>query len=211
MSPEIIDISRALTAETAPWPGDVPFSREWTTRIEDGAAVNLSAFRMSPHVGTHADSPFHVTAGAPGIESMPLGSYIGYARVVTVPGKPKQVVPEHLAAFDLKMPPRILLRTSTDPDPTVFPEECTTLSPDLARLLAHGGTKLVGIDTPSIDPTDSRELAAHKILAEAGIVWLENLDLTHAPDGIYLLAALPLKIPGSDAAPVRAVLVRDIE
>lgn len=211
MSPEIIDISRAITSSTAPWPGDVPFSREWTTRIEDGAAVNLSAFRMSPHVGTHADSPLHVTGGAPGIEAMPLDGYIGYARVVTVPGKPKHVVPEHLAAFDLTLPPRILLRTETDPDPTVFPEKCTTLSADFARLLAHGGVKLVGIDTPSIDPIDTKDLAAHKILAEAGIVWLENLDLTDAPDGVYLLAALPLKIPGSDAAPVRAVLVRDIE
>ncbi|NNE09637.1 MAG: hypothetical protein HKN20_13840 [Gemmatimonadetes bacterium] len=209
MSPEIIDISRALTPETAPWPGDVPFSQEWTTRIADGAAVNLSSFQMSPHVGTHADSPFHVTESADGIDRVPLDRYIGYARVVTVPGKPKQVVPEHLAAFDLTMPPRILLRTGTDLDHAKFPESCTVLSPDFARLVARAGVKLVGIDTPSIDPTDSKELLAHKILHEGGVAWLENLDLTDAPDGVYLLSALPLKIPGSDASPVRAVLVRE--
>ena len=209
MSPVIIDISRPLSKETAPWPGDVPFSLEWTTRIADGATVNLSAFQMSPHVGTHADAPLHVTEGAPGIDAVSLDGYIGSARVVTVPGRPKQVLPGHLAAFDLLQPPRILLRTGSDPDHKAFPSQCTTLSPELARLLARSGVKLVGIDTPSIDPIDSKELIAHKTLHEGGVVWLENLDLTHAPDGVYLLAALPLRIPGADAAPVRAVLVRD--
>lgn len=209
MSREIIDISRILAPRTAAWPGDVPFSSDWTTRIADGATVNLSWFQMSPHVGTHADAPVHTTEDAGGIDRVPLERYIGYARVVTVPGKPKQVVPEHLAAFDLKQPPRILLRTDTDLDHTTFPENCTVLSPDFARLVARAGVKLVGIDTPSIDPTDSKELLAHKILTEGGVAWLENLDLTDAPDGVYLLSALPLNITGSDASPVRAVLVRE--
>jgi hypothetical protein len=35
---------------------------------------------------------------------------------------------------------------------------------------------------------------------------LEGLDLSAVPDGLYELIALPLKLVGYDASPVRAVL-----
>jgi len=46
----------------------------------------------------------------------------------------------------------------------------------------------------------------HKVLAGAGIAILENLVLTHVEPGRYELIALPLKLEGMDASPVRAVL-----
>jgi len=65
----------------------------------------------------------------------------------------------------------------------------------------------VGIDTPSVDLFSARELIAHQALARHGMANLECLVLTDVPPGRYTLLALPLRIRGADASPVRAVLV----
>ena len=46
----------------------------------------------------------------------------------------------------------------------------------------------------------------HRILLGAEVAVLEGLDLRGAPAGAYILCALPVKLGGSDGAPVRAVL-----
>ena len=60
----ILDISVLVRPGTPEWPGDVPFSCGWSSRLADGASVNLSHIAGSPHVGTHADAPLHVRDGA---------------------------------------------------------------------------------------------------------------------------------------------------
>ncbi len=204
----IIDISRLLSPRTAPWPGDERLSMEWTLAIAHGDPVDLSVVRLSPHVGTHADAPRHVREGAAGADHLPLEQYIGPARVVTVGTTDKNMVDlNSLRHIDLADPPRLLLRTGSDPDPEKFPEPYTAIGEAAAKLLAEGGAVLVGIDTPSVDLVDSKDLPAHNVLLDGGVVWLENLDLRSAPDGVYELVALPLRIEGGDAAPVRAVLI----
>ena len=204
----IIDISRPVEPESAVWPGDTPFSIEWTMRTSNGESVNLSAFHGSPHIGTHADAPLHVREGAPGIDAVDLRAYLGAARVVEAAPGPDGLLPASaLDPFDPSDPPRILLKTGTDPDPRRWTDRFAALSPGLARRLAEGGALLVGLDTPSVDPADSKDLAAHRILLDAGLAWLENLDLSRAEPGIYTLIALPLWIRGADASPVRAILI----
>lgn len=208
MEYRIIDISRTLEPETAPWPGDTPFAMEWTARIADGSSINLSAVHGSPHVGTHADAPLHVREGAAGIDRVPLEPYIGPVRVVAVsPGDDGLIHPESIEGIDLTNPPRLLLRTGTDPDSRSWPGHFAALAPDTARRLGQAKVLLVGLDTPSVDPADSKELPAHHALLDGGVHWLENLDLSGAEPGLYWLVALPLKIRGADAAPVRAVLI----
>jgi arylformamidase len=209
---EIIEISRLLDVATVAWPGDAPFELHWTERISDGASVNLSALRLSPHLGTHADAPVHVREGAAGIEACDLSAYLGPARVMTArPGSDGRIPPEALAGIDLRDPPRLLLRTGTHPDSHRWPENFASLAPETAALLVQAGVVLVGLDTPGVDPADSTDLPAHRILADGGLRWLENLDLSAAAPGVYWLVALPLRIRGGDASPVRAVLVRDLE
>jgi arylformamidase len=64
----------------------------------------------------------------------------------------------------------------------------------------------VGIDTPSVDPADSKSLDAHQVLRRRGLRVLENLVLDAVPAGDYELIALPLRLAGACASPVRAVL-----
>ncbi|MGE4633046.1 MAG: kynurenine formamidase, partial [Planctomycetota bacterium] len=76
----------------------------------------------------------------------------------------------------------------------------------LIEKLSEDGVKLLGVDTPSVDVADSKDLPSHDACRRSGILILEGLVLDGVEDGIYELIALPLKLTGFDASPVRAVL-----
>ena len=80
------------------------------------------------------------------------------------------------------------------------------LEPELIDHLASHGVRLVGVDTPSVDMFDSKDLPAHNRCLAHGIAILEGLVLNEVPPDEYELIALPLKLEGFDASPVRAVL-----
>lgn len=206
----LYDLSPALSPDTPVWPGDTPFSCRLTCRLQDGDSVNLSAFTTTPHLGSHADAPFHTEAGGAGIGAVPLTPYLGPCRVIEVPAEggapPPLLTPRHLAGADPAAPPRLLFKTGSTADPAAFPERFTALSPQLAARLAEAGTLLVGLDTPSVDPFTSTALEAHHLLFQGGVANLEGLVLDGVPPGIYELIALPLRLDGLDASPVRAVL-----
>ena len=83
------------------------------------------------------------------------------------------------------------------------------LASDVPPWLGSKHVVLLGLDVPSVDAIEAKQLRNHHALAAAGIAIVESLDLTSANAGIYQLAALPVKIAGGDGAPVRAVLWRD--
>ncbi len=204
----IIDITRPIAATTAPWPGDVPFSIEWVMRRSKGHPVNLTRWSMSPHFATHADAPVHVRDDGQTISDLDLSAFIGPARVLDVSGAPNSLIPpEVLDGIALDDPPRILFKTGTHPDSTKFPDAFAALSPEAADRLVAGGTRLVGMDTPGVDPLGAERLESHERLADGGAFWLENLDLGDVSPGIYEFIALPLRIVGGCGSPVRAVLV----
>ena len=203
----LIDISRSVSPATAVWPGDQEVEWAWTRRLEqDGASVNLGSIRLSTHTGTHVDAPYHVHDDGKKTEDLPLGAFIGTAQVVDV-GSASSVRPEHVQRFAGPAAPRVLFRTSASTlSSDEWPGSIAPISPETVRFLSEAGTVLVGTDAPSVDPLDSTGLPAHHALLEAEIVHLEGLSLANVPAGRYELIALPLKIPGSDASPVRAVL-----
>jgi arylformamidase len=106
---------------------------------------------------------------------------------------------------------RILFRTNTFPNPNAFNDDFSAFSPDAIDAMGVAGIKLIGIDTPSVDPFHSKDLKAHQSLYKHGIANLEGIVLEKAPDGHYELIALPLRLEGFDASPVRAILrpIRD--
>ena len=82
----------------------------------------------------------------------------------------------------------------------------SSFAPEAIDWLAARGVKLVGIDSQSVDPADSKSLDSHQLLLRHDLRVLENLVLDDVPAGDYELIALPLKLVDLDAAPVRAVL-----
>ena len=202
----IHDISVLVRPGTPEWPGDAPFTCGWTSRLADGESVNLSHIAGSPHVGTHADAPLHVRDGAPASDALPLESFIGDALVLDVSAAP--VGPLTLTATDARLVgcTRLLLRTGRSIADGRFPDEWPVLLASTAAALVERGVRLVGVDAPSVDERESRTLDVHHALFDGGAFVLENLDLRGVAPGRYELVALPQRLAGLDAAPVRALL-----
>jgi arylformamidase len=87
-----------------------------------------------------------------------------------------------------------------------FDAQLTGFDPDCVQHLADLGVLLIGTDSASIDPAESKALPSHQTIRKRGLRVLENLLLDDVPEGDYELIALPLKLMTADASPVRAVL-----
>jgi arylformamidase len=213
---QIFDVSRALANDLAPWPGDTPFHFELKWKMAEGATVNVGAVQMGVHNGTHADAPFHFEPGANTIEQLPLDIYLGDAVVVDLTrlfetDRARQITIADLAscAPALEHAPRLLLKTGVWNDSKVFPQCIPVIAPDVPEWLRAKQVKLIGLDLPSVDPIEAKQLSNHHALAAAGIAIVESLVLSEVEAGTYHFSALPLRIAGGDAGPVRAVLWRD--
>jgi arylformamidase len=196
-----IDISPPLDPATWVWPGDTPLERRVLLDRARGDSITLSTLTATVHLGAHADAFSHVAADGPAIDAHPLEPYVGPCEVVRVEvPRGTRVTPDLVRRRTDA--PRLLLRTGTFGPSTDF----ASLSPDLVHALADSSVTLIGIDTPSIDPFDSKALEAHHACIARRVSILEGLVIDHVPPGPYELIALPLRLVGFDASPVRAVL-----
>ena len=203
----LFDISPTLHAGIAVWPKDVGFSRQVHHSIAGGANIDLSSMTTTMHVGAHADAPSHYHEEGRSIDAVDLTPYWGICRVIRVQIAPGSLIlPKHLLGHDSGLPPRVLFATGSFANPDVFNEDFVAFAAETIDALAKLGVKLVGIDTPSVDPFLSKDLPAHQALMRHGMRNLEGVVLTGVPAGDYELSALPLKIKGADASPVRAAL-----
>ena len=202
------DISPTLSERIGVFPGDVPFSRNISHDMARGDTLGLSSVTTTLHVGAHADAPSHYVAGGRDIAQRSLEPYYGPCQVMEAKGPAgSRIFPEDLAGEVTA--PRVLLKTGSFPDPEVWNADFSSCSPELVEFLHAAGVILIGIDTPSVDPQDDKELLSHAAVAERDLSLLEGLVLGGVQAGTYLLAAFPLRLEGADASPVRAVLMEE--
>jgi len=202
----LIDISPPIDATIAVWPGDTPFAQTFNAEMSAGADLTLSDIRTTLHVGAHTDASSHYVPGGEDIASRSLHYYVGHCVVVHVEvARSERIQPRHIDRKRIAAP-RVLFRTGTFPDPRNWNNDFASLSPELVDALHERGVILAGIDTPSVDPFDSKALEAHHALARHQMANLEGLVLDGVEEREYELIALPLRIAGGDASPVRAVL-----
>lgn len=205
MTGRLYDISPPITPDLAVWPGDTPPTREVLADLDKGDSVTLSTLHATVHLGAHADGPNHYGRRAPGIGERSLEYYLGPCQVVRV-DVPRAT---RVAISDLKAKittPRVLLATGTFPDPNKWNNDFAALEPSLVDHLHAHKVILIGIDTPSVDLLNSKDLPAHARFLANDMAILEGLALNAVPEGHYELIALPLRLIGIDASPVRAVL-----
>lgn len=206
MSPRLIDISPLVSERIGVFPGDVPFRRDISLSLAAGDNIDLSAMHGTVHVGAHADAPSHYVPGGESIADRRLELYYGPCQVIEVAvARGARMQPEDLQV-DVEAP-RVLFKTGTFRNPERFDEDFASLSPALVDRLHERGVVLVGIDTPSIDPCHDKILESHQAVGRHDMAVLEGLVLEHVPPGFYTLVALPLRLEGADAAPVRAALL----
>lgn len=201
----LYDISPLISPRLAVWPGDIPASREILMSLDHGDSVTLSSLRATAHLGAHADAPNHYAKDGASISERDLELYLGPCQVLRVDVPHNGLISVgHLTTTIVAE--RVLFRTGTFPDPCKFSEDFAAFAPEFIDWLAERGVRLVGIDTPSVDPFSSKTLDAHHAVDRHDMAILEGLRLDDVPEGVYELIALPLRLEGFDASPVRAVL-----
>jgi arylformamidase len=218
------DITPAITPKLAVWPGDTPASREVLMDMARGDNITLSTLRATVHLGAHADGPNHYAKDAPAIHERSLDYYVGPCQVIRVDVARATRITPAMVKWDQQMPadggpsltsraertihlpPRVLFATGTYPDPQNWNADFAALSVELIDFLHDRGVITVGIDTPSVDLFESKDLPAHKAILRCEMAILEGLVLKDVPEGTFELIALPLPLAGFDASPVRAVL-----
>jgi arylformamidase len=206
--PALWDISPPVRPGSPVFPGDTPYAQQWATQIAPGCPVNVSRLTLSPHVGAHADAPLHYDPEGAAVGALPLEPYLGPCRVIHAIGRRPLVTWDDLAHGVQALPPRVLVRTYDRAPTDRWDGALAAFAPATIERLADLGVALIGIDTASIDPADSKDLPSHQVIRRRGLRVLENLVLDDVPEGDYELIALPLKLMTADASPVRAVLRR---
>jgi arylformamidase len=202
----LIDISPALRVGMGVFPGDAPFTVSQTFAIGPDCPVNVASFAMSTHCGAHVDAPLHYDPKGASIDVLDLSDFIGPARVIDARGTGPLCGYEQIAAALDGAPPRLLFKLMDRGDPLAWPAGFRAMASETVERLALRGTRLIGVDVPSVDPETSKDLPSHMVCKRHDIRIIENLLLTDVAPGDYELIALPLKLWGLDAAPVRAVL-----
>lgn len=203
-----IDISPEINEKLAVFKGDVPFKRNKSYDFEKGHHMTLSSIEATLHLGAHADGPVHYDKNGEGIGERSLDYYMGPCQVIDlsrVAGPGVKIISDDLRKFSFETT-RVLVKTGSY-NHQRWSDDFSYFSEGAIKFLVDKGVKLIGIDTPSIDKADSRNLAAHHLVAQNNMAVLEGLELTYVDEGKYQLIALPLKLTGADASPVRAVLI----
>lgn len=205
----IRDISPPVHDGAPVFPGDTPYRQRWAATIAPGCPVNVSEITLSPHVGAHADAPLHYDPDGATIGDVDLTPYLGPCRVIHAIARGPLIEWAHIEHALADLPPRVLVRTYEHAPVDRWDGDLMAYAPATIERLAALGVVLIGIDTASIDPADSKTLDSHQVIRRLNLRVLENLVLDDVPEGDYELIALPLKLTRADASPVRAIL-RDL-
>jgi len=202
----IWDISPPVDATSPVFPGDTAYRQQWAAEIGPDCPVNVSAITLSTHVGAHADAPLHYDPQGVAAGALPLEPYLGHCRVIHAIDASPLIELAHVQHALADVPPRVLIRTYRRFPVDQFDSALIGVDPRLVHALADRGVALIGLDSASLDPADSKALPSHQAIRARGVRVLENLLLDDVPEGDYELIALPLKLVTADASPVRAIL-----
>lgn len=191
----IYDISQELFS-CAVWPGDPAPVREALADMGKGDTINLTAFSMCAHNGTHLDAPAHFIQEGKTVTELDPAAFLGDCTVTHHEGDvtaddARRILAE---AASLDAPERILIKGKA------------TVTQAAARVFAEAGILLLGNESQTVGPEDA-PMTVHLILLGADIVLLEGVVLTHVPAGKYFLSAAPIHLGGCEGAPCRAMLV----
>jgi arylformamidase len=206
-----IDITIPLRNNMVKWPGDRAADIKRTKDVDKGDPVTMSEFTMISHTGTHMDAPLHFIHKGATIDTMPLDTAIGPARVIEIKDA-ESIKVEEIAPYDIKRGERILFKTrnsglvyKTDD----FVDDYVYLSTEAAKYLAEKGVRVVGFDYISIGSfkLGSANIGeTHRALLGNGIWIIEGINLDGVKAGDYEMVCLPIKLEKGDAGLCRAII-----
>ena len=191
----IYDITQPLFS-CAVFPGDPAPKREVLADMQKGDIINLTAFSMCAHNGTHVDAPAHFIKDGKTVEQIDLSVFVGDCYVARHEGD--------VTAADAH---RILdTAASVNASERILIAGKAVVTEAAARVFAEAGIKLFGNESQTVGPEDA-PMQVHLILLGAEVVLLEGVVLSHVPEGKYVLSAAPINLNECEGAPCRAVLI----
>ena len=203
---KLYDISLTVSPQSIRWVSSQPMELVERKRMRRGDTNNSSSIHASAHAGTHVDAPFHFVPDGLTIESLPLETFIGPARVCAVEAG-THITATEVARAGIEGETRVLFKTRNSQlmKKGVYDASFAPFSVDAAELLVRLGLKLVGLDYLSA-ASATEQVPVHRAFLDHGVILLEGVDLSDVPPGRYELFCPPVKLAGSDGAPCRAVL-----
>ena len=208
---QVIDLTRKITHEMLNFPGE---PRPGFIHFGDVADIGFRCTQvlMPTHFGTHTDAYTHFLPGGVPIDRMPLGKYVGPAVVLDVRRRADRA---RVTRRDLEAAwpagataPRVLVNTGWGErvkGPAYF-RNFPGIEAEAARWLIRRKVILVGLDLPSVHPTEYKRV--HELFFRAGVGVTEGLiNLSRLPGGEVFFVGLPLALAGLDGSPIRAVAI----
>ncbi|MEM0073732.1 MAG: cyclase family protein [Thermoplasmatales archaeon] len=183
----------------------VPSVKQYKSIQRDG--YNLKSINIGSHTGTHIDAPSHFIPGGLSVEDLSLDRLCGFGTIIKYDPKEKLVLPEQ--KFDI-----ILLYTGYNEkweEYSVF-RDFSYIKKEDAEEIRKYGVKVVGIDSPSVEPPNSKAFLTHKVLLGSSIVIIENLNSKEMAGIIgksLFVFVFPILLKGGDGAPSRVVALED--
>ncbi len=205
---EIFDITHPLNREMITWMDEDALSIDQYTSIGNGDYCNTSRITIDLHAGTHIDAPKHFIDNAGTVDSLGTDTLIGEAFVAETSAE--KITAALLEDMGIPETKRLLFKTRNVDlhRKSSFISNFVALDLSAAEWIVERDIKLVGIDYLSVELPDSTGYPVHRKLLENGVVILENIRMEDVPEGRYNLIALPMKLEGVEASPVRAILMR---
>lgn len=206
---EIFDISLTLGEETGATPvGPFEFCQH---EMKIGSDVFFgSEIHVFAHEGTHVDSPCHLSPFKKTVDQYPLDRFVIPATVVEIEDK-EVIREEELHNVDLRKGEALLFKTENSRCGRSLNKEVegnfVYLSLGALEYALEKGITLLGFDYGVMEPSPEVASVHHRCFENDTII-LEGLNLANVDAGSYILVALPLKIKGIEASPVRAVLLK---
>lgn len=157
------------------------------------------------HTGTHVDTPKHMIEAGYTLENLKLPRVIAGCKVFDLTDVQDKITDKELMRFDIREGDFILLKTRNSFE-NILEKDFIYVDRSGARYLAGLKIKGVGIDALGIERGQA-DHETHISLFNSDVIILEGLVLKDIEEGEYLLSAVPIFIPGVEAAPVRAYLI----
>ncbi len=180
---------------------------EQTKNFEEDK-VRESLITLSSHTGTHIDAPAHFMKKGISIDQFHALQCVGSALVIDMTHVDTCIDQKHLYNVNIEPDMIVLFKTKNSMHAATAPFDYNFvyINASAADYLAKQSIRAVGIDYLGIE-RNQPDHETHKAFMQHNIPIIEGLRLEQAQSGTYFLWCLPLKMPGLDGAPARALLI----
>lgn len=208
---KIIDISWPIAKDMTTYKdrNDVVIKQ---TKDFEADGVREHTITLGTHTGTHVDAPAHFLKAGETIEKIDIENLVGPCTVLDLTSCNDRITRADLEKKSFEEGDIVLLKTKNSECSYngPFNSSFVYLDDAAAGFLAEQGVSSVGIDYLGLE-RNSLEHKAHRVLMSVGIPIIEGLRLKEVQEGEYLLICLPLLLKGLEAAPARALLMKDFQ